>query len=72
MHAILRGQILHANSGNFKMGFSYSVNAPVQRRAAQRTVHCNRLLGGEGRILDLTVGTTMRTIAPRRRYHIPL
>ena len=54
------------------MGFSYSVNAPVQRRPTQRTFRCNRLLGGEGRILDLTVGTTMRMIAHRRRYHIPL
>ena len=30
MHAILRGQILHANSGNFKMGFSYSFNAYLE------------------------------------------
>ena len=26
MHAILRGQILHTNSGNFKIGFFYSFN----------------------------------------------
>ena len=26
MHAILRIQILHTNSGNFKMGFFYSFN----------------------------------------------
>ena len=31
MHAILKGQILHTNSGNFKMGFSYSFNEAVEK-----------------------------------------
>ena len=31
MHAILRGQILHANSGNFKMWFFYSFNEAVEK-----------------------------------------
>ena len=34
MHAILRGQILHANSGKFKMGLFYSFNGQAQGRAA--------------------------------------
>jgi hypothetical protein len=33
------------------------MNAPVQRRAAQRTVRCNRLLGGITPILQYTRGT---------------
>ena len=31
MHAILKGQILHTNSGKFKMGFSYSFNEAVEK-----------------------------------------
>ena len=44
MHVILRGQILHTSSGNFKMGFFYSFNVGIQR--PQQAVHWNNLLAG--------------------------
>ena len=34
MHAILRGQILHTKSGNFKMGFFYSFNIRAKEHRA--------------------------------------
>ena len=34
MHAILKGQILHTNSGKFKTGFSYSFNS-----IGEHTIH---------------------------------
>jgi hypothetical protein len=53
-------------------GLTLPPNAPIQRRAAERTVRCNRLSGSRRRGVVFTAGTAMRTLAGRRRCRILL